>query len=297
MNGAGDIYLPFDTPYRLSMGLMSLRQEEWFDVDGELAADLAEKDRLLAEMHDDVYVELPQSAPAQTELWHHVVDNLAAHHPDHFEVAGAGVRLPVLGRTIEPESGYLEATSRLVQEDLCLMERDEEAWRMTAGCVCFPTRWNLPSKLGQALDKIHQPVPGYQQRLARPVSRFFDHLKIDKPVWRLNWSLVDDPALYLPGGHGRREQDPTITPENAGERIWLRVERQTLTRLPRTGAIVFTIRIHRWALAALAERPAAARQLGDAIRTMPAEMQQYKSMPVLGAAVLGYLDTIEGMTD
>lgn len=295
--GSDHIYAPFDTPYRLSMGLMSLHPEEWFEVDGDLVADLAEKHRLLVDERGEVFVELPQSAPAQEELWHLLSANLAAHHGDFYAAVGEGMKVLGSGQVIAPGNGLggpLEAASRLVQEDLCLMEYDGSDWRLTAASVCFPTRWNLVSKLGQAIDVIHDPVPGFEQKLARPVSRFFDHLKVDKPVWRLNWSLVDDPALYLPGGHGRTEPDETITPENAGERIWLRVERQTLMRFPATDAVLFTIRIHRWPLSALAERPEAAQRLRAAIETMPEETRRYKSMPVMGAAVLGFLDTLEG---
>ncbi len=294
--GPGDIYAPFEAPYRLSMGLMSLRVEEWFAVDDGLAADLREKERLLADRHDEVFVELPQSGAAQEELWQLMRAHLPRHHGEFYAPAGAGLTVLGSGRTIAPGNGSggpLEAASRLVQEDLCLMEHDGTDWRLSAACVCFPTRWNLGSKLGQALDTIHAPVPGFEQRLARPVTRFFDHLKVDKPVWRLNWSLVDDPALYLPGGHGRTEPDPDITPENAGERVWLRVERQTLMRFVQTDAVLFTIRIHRWPLSALARRPDAAQRLRDAIATMPEEMRRYKSMPAIGAAVAGFLDALE----
>jgi hypothetical protein len=38
-------------------------------------------------------------------------------------------------------------------------------------------------------------------------------------------------------------QDP-VTVDNAGERLHLRVERQTLSRLPRSNAVLFTIRTY-----------------------------------------------------
>jgi hypothetical protein len=184
-----------------------------------------------------------------------------------------------------------------VQEDLCLMQHVDGAWRLTAASVCFPTRWRLADKMGQPLDVIHDPVPGLRDRLANPMGRFFDRMKVARPVWRINWSLIDDEALYQPKGHGRRQADPTITPENAGERVWLRVERQTLRRLAESDAILFTIRIHRWPLARLAALPEAAERLRLAIETMPAQMQGYKSLPVFGEAVRSYLGDLEGTGD
>jgi hypothetical protein len=51
----------------------------------------------------------------------------------------------------------------------------------------------------------------------------------------MSWSVLDDPALDQPTGHGRSALSSTVTPENAGESLWLRAERQTLRRLPSTG--------------------------------------------------------------
>ena len=49
-------------------------------------------------------------------------------------------------------------------------------------------------------------------------------------------------------------QEP-VTAENAGERLQTRCERETLSRFPRTGAILFTIRTHMRKLKELEGRP------------------------------------------
>lgn len=295
--GGKPLYTPFETPYRLSMGLIALKPDEWIEIDDDLAADLAEKRRLLAERHAQVFAALTGSEAGQRE----VLDLLAAHLTEHFPdlYRRDGRRLRVLPADADwdlDDAGLapLDLAGRLVQEDLCLMEHDDAAWRLTAASLCFPTRWKLADKIGRPLDAIHGPVPDFADKLARPISRFFDRIKTDKPVWRLNWSLIDDPALFQPEGHGRGELDPTITAENAGERLWLRVERQTLRRLPATDAVLFTIRIHRWPLSRLADRPEAAGRLAQSITTMPPAMQRYKSLPVFGDAVKAYLEKYAG---
>ena len=58
-------------------------------------------------------------------------------------------------------------------------------------------------------------------------------------MWRANWSVVENATLFHPQP---RERLPDLTAENAGEKLWLRVERQTLRRLPASRAVVFTIR-------------------------------------------------------
>ena len=164
----------------------------------------------------------------------------------------SGDRWTVEGDVPDP----LDIAGRLVQEDLCILQEVEGELRLTAGVLCFPNRWRLSDKLGRPMMAIHEPVPSYAERLGKPVDRFIGMLAPERPVWRLNWSLTDDPALFQPVGHGRRDTDPDITPENAGPRIFLRVERQTLRRLPRTGAVLFTIRTHQRPLESAGGPPA-----------------------------------------
>jgi len=98
-----------------------------------------------------------------------------------------------------------------------------------------------------------------------------------------------------------------ITPENAGEKLWLRVERQTLRRLPLSGAVLFTIRSYVYLLAAVVERrsmerraaaraaaesaagAAIAQQLSDAIQALTPDMQKYKNLLPFRQALLAYL--------
>lgn len=46
-----------------------------------------------------------------------------------------------------------------------------------------------------------------------------------------------------------------VTPENAGDRLCTRCERETLSRFPKSGAILFTIRTHIRALNTFEGRP------------------------------------------
>jgi hypothetical protein len=126
--------------------------------------------------------------------------------------------------------------------------------------------------------------------LGKPVDRFIGMMVPERPVWRLNWSLTDDPTLFQPVGHGRQDTDPDITPENAGARIFLRVERQTLRRLPRTGAVLFTIRTHQRPLEVLADRPQELARLAVAVKGLPEETARYKSITPFREALLAYLD-------
>jgi hypothetical protein len=88
--------------------------------------------------------------------------------------------------------------------------------------------------------------------------------------------------------------NPAITPANAPDTVFLRVERQTLSVLERTGAVLFTIRTHVYPLRRVVAAPGAAARLAEAVREMPAEMRLYKSFAPFRDALLAYLDGLGG---
>jgi hypothetical protein len=168
------------------------------------------------------------------------------------------------------------------------MQRSDAGYRLVAGVLCFPSHWRLADKLGRPLDVIHGPVPGFAERLAAPVDRYFESIQARRPVWRVNWSLSDTPALFLPPEH--RGHPRAITAEDAGERLWLRLERQTLRRLPRSGDVLFGIHTYVEPLGDALDSPQVARALAERVREMPEAMARYKSIWPIRTPLLAYLD-------
>ncbi len=293
MSRATSLYTPFEAPYRMAMGLMAMPEDEWFEIDETFAEQLLEKRRLLSERHDDVYREVDGSHAAQAEFRDAIFAHLPRVHPEHYQADGDTLLIPALDeRWARDDARFspLDLAARWVQEDLCLMEPGADGrWVLTAASVCFPSRWRLAEKIGRPLDEIHVPAPGVNEKLARPMARFFDQLKPGRSVWRLNWSVMDDPALFQPTGRDRGDLRDDITAENAGERLWLRSERQTLRRLSETPAILFTIRLHVRPLSDLESRPEAAARLAESLATMPANIYRYKSVRPYGEALREYL--------
>ena len=177
-----------------------------------------------------------------------MVANLRASHPNWFDGKDGHLLNRLTGQTWNlraPGCDPLECAGRLVQEDLCLIQYGDQGPVFTAGVVCFPSRWRLLEKIGKPLAAVHGSVPFYADRLSRAVDRFMCHVKAGHIAARLNWSVLDDPALFQPTGKWRLDDNPAITADNAGERLFLRVERQTLRRLPRSEAVLFGIRVPR----------------------------------------------------
>jgi dimethylamine monooxygenase subunit A len=288
------IYLPFESgPYRMAMGLFSVPENEWFELDERYISDMSERRRLLAAHHAEVFAALPHSEHARAETLAQMASRLAAHRPQWFAQDGSLLHNRLAGETWDLSSlpcDPLELAGRLVQEDLCVVQNTDAGPVLTAAVLCFPSRWRLTEKIGRPLAEVHGPVPFYRERLARPVDGFTRHLKAGHIAGRLNWSVLDDATLFQPSGKWRDEYNRAVTVENAGETLFLRVERQTLRRLPRTGAILFGIRVHVYRLSVAITTPVTAACLAEAIRALPESTSLYKSFPPIRAALLDWLD-------
>jgi hypothetical protein len=286
------VHLPFEPgPYRMAMDLITTPESAWFEFDDRYPAEMAEKRRLLATAPGDVFAVTPESDAARDEALGLIVAALTTHHPDWFSRDGtAALRNHLTGETWDTRScDPLELAGRLVQEDLCLIQNAEAGPMFTAASLCFPSRWRLLDKIGKPLAAVHGPVPLYAERLAGAVDRFMRHLKPGHIVSRQNWSLLDDPALFQPGGKWQLRASPDITAANAGNRIFLRVERQTLRRLPVTQAVLFGVRVHVYPLDLVIDRPDRAAALASAVQALPEEIQHYKSLLPFKQALLEWL--------
>lgn len=237
------------------MGLRTIAEADWLVVDERRPPELAEKARLLDERHDEVFAALPGTDAVGAEVLELVRDWLTARRPG-LDVPAP----PSTGRPMHP----LEQAGRLVQEDLCVMDRRDGEVRLVAASLCFPSHWRLAEKIGGSAAAIHGPVPRYREELQAKVDRYLDRLPADRIAQRRNWTIQDHDTLFVP------TYPPVqlgIGAADAGDRLWLRSERQTLRRLARTGAVLFTIRVQVVPLRALAARPDVAHALAAAMRS------------------------------
>ena len=205
-------------PYALSPppkgpGLAPLASEDWIAPDERFAEQLAERRRLLDEVPGIVMAETPGSEPAQHEL---------------LGLVAAEGRVPEM-----PDRAPLAALALMAQDDFCILQPGESGeYVLSAGIVCFPSRWSLAEKIGRPLTAIHAPVPVYDADLAMRVGRIFERIRVETPLWRMNWTVHGSPVLH----------QPRAAPDDGG--LYVRVERQTFRRLPETRAVVFGIRTY-----------------------------------------------------
>ena len=276
---------PYDGTSKLfAIGIKPMPVESWIDVDPLLPDYLAEKRRLFATRLNDVFVARADTPAAQRE----VLDLLAEHLPQRFPdlYRREGNWLHVIPDGTAADLGAIGAppllvAAELVAEDLVLMRRDSAGWRLVAAAVCFPSSWTLREKFGRPMDEIHAPVPGFGagSRPAELITRMFDNLRPDMPVVRWNWSLYGDDQLHHPPAD--EPAPPRFGTGARAEPVFLRVERQTLRRLPLSGDIVFTIRIYLDPLGSLARDPdgaAVARSLLAQLQELDGPQLAYKGI-------------------
>src|SRR5579863_2011358 len=259
-----------DAPPDFAIGLRPIAVDAW--LEGGEADPAARKDALYADHREAVWAETEGSRPAQAEV---------------LELVKAAA-VPVEAR---PDLPPLFAAARAVADDLCLMEKRDGVWRLTALSLSAGTFFTAAEVIGKPLAALHAPVPGFADRFLTRVARIFDALAPDTVLERRNWTIMAGDDLFAPDGGAVRARIADIAPDKAGARLFVRVERQTIRKLPRTGAVVFTIRIWRHPLGALDAEPERLTAFARAWRGAGADFRGYKRLAVYDPLVEAFLAT------
>ncbi|MEE9330535.1 MAG: DUF3445 domain-containing protein [Parvularculaceae bacterium] len=276
-------YTPYDgSAQPFTMGLRPLDPAAWIEIDHHYTDHLIEKHRLYTDKQEAVFAALPASLPAQDECLRLLIAHLKSHFTDRFEISDTQIftRDGRFTWVIEDFTDTpLALAGQLVQEDFCLIDPHAAEPILVAASLCFPSSWALKDKIGKSLDLVHAPVPGYQNSMATKVNRMMQIMPADRIVWRMNWSLDEGPDLHRPAPH---LHDPWLEAQgDPFQHIFIRVERQTLRRLPETGFVVFTIRIYTDCLGNLKSHPDAgnlAKNLHSQLAALTDDQAAYKGL-------------------
>ncbi|MCI2398664.1 DUF3445 domain-containing protein [Aliiroseovarius subalbicans] len=214
-------------------GLNPVAPGEWLQMDDAYGAQMAHRVRLMTDKGAAVVRLDPSARPAAEELLDRVLEEIEGK--DGFQRHGDRITCPD-GRVVKADrSRPLETCGALVQEDLVLMQKRGEEHVLTGAVLCFPASWTLSQKFMKPMIAIHVPVAAYTADIARRVQRLFDGIRVGRPMWRANQLTYGDPELHQP----RREEDRRSR-EITGPK-WKRVERQSMLRLAKSDAVVFSI--------------------------------------------------------
>ena len=269
------IHTPYDGSSKpFTIGLSQLDDTQWLDEDESHARYIEEKLNLYKTLPDKVLVEDECTQEAQNEVLALIQSHLQNRYPhidQHTDEFSNKLKLSPLARA-----------ALLVQEDLVLMRKSAEGWKLVAASLCFPSAWNLLEKFRKPLHEIHAPVPDFGEgtRNASLIERMFDNLDPARSVLRWNWSLYGDDKLYHPASDNNMKNRFGVGEDIKG-RVIVRLERQTLRKLPQSGDILFTIRIYNDPLEALlrhAEGKALARSIEQQIMALTDDQIAYKGL-------------------
>ncbi len=206
---------------------------DWLRIDDAYAPQMALRDRLIAERREAVHALLPDAAAPARELLDQVLEWLDGR-ADFRTGTDRVIRPDGVTVPLDREAPLL-TLGRLLPQDFCILQRESEEHVLTGAILCFPASWTLDEKIGRPLTAIHAPVAPYDEDIARRVQRLFDSVRPERPLWRVNLLRYEDPALFQPRRVADRRQSP------GGAAQFIRSERQCISRLPATGAMVFAI--------------------------------------------------------
>ena len=284
--------------FKLKLGLRTRSEAEWLpsnDLFGNQAAraeQIALKTQLLAKHHQDVFSAMPNTNAAGDEVLAMVRQHLTTYHDHHAHNDPPYDDYRHHDSIASADAGLhpLDRAARLVPEDLLLLTPFPESatddtttvkWHLVAASLCFPAHWVLAEKMGKPLATIHSPVPHYYERLAGPVDRFFDKMTIGPISSRMNWSLQIGTNLFTP----HRAQRQAAADDLDNHQLCLRLENQTLRKLPQTGFVLFTIRTHIEPVSRWKHTPNAIDDLAKMLNNMSREFQSYKGASLYAGAL------------
>lgn len=318
---------PFKPTYHLTMALENMTLNEMIAVDETYESRIHLRRQILRD-HPSTMGVRPGGEAAVYEFYEWMT---AVYLPQRFPTMyslGEGEKGSHLYNRATEELIPLRPTS--VQEalqtlgahvdtDFLFLQRssEDDKYHLEAFQTCFPNGFSSFEKLGQPLAEIHKPVPGYAAKLEKSMDRFFANLAVGKIVKRSNWSITTNDVLYAEAGNHLYAEDETPDEDTKDERTGsgsskpsladeisrqrdevsvldcrVRCERQTLHRLPKTGALVFGVKTYLYTLSEI-KAEGSAEELACAIEGLGKgnvpEMEFYKRGVIWGEKVKKFL--------
>ena len=273
------------------------------DVDEHYVSEM--RDRALVLKEDPLrFQALPHMMTAQWDALEYIMTSLSAAYPEHFTLNRDGDTWRWINRPLAIETSFifgdastlpyqpLEYITRQCQGDFSLQDqRDNNLW-LDAGMVTTQADWSLDFNVGMNFTEWHGPVPiAHNIGVFDRALKFLLNLQQGRPVRRLNWTHTINPRLDTSPEkfHKWGIDRTTLTPENIGKKLHLRVELQSLIRMPRSNAILFPIRAYMISYEDLVSMPKWGRRLHRVIRDLPPELVDYKGLSRYHQIAVAYL--------
>jgi hypothetical protein len=227
--------------------LTKLETDWWLELDSNYVERIKQRQGLYKKYGPMVLQQLPGGEYASKELMEMCLEFLCARYPQYFHLDKVGM---MFHNRILDTTTDLKATEPLhvlldnVPEDFACMIRhpDTGIYSFRSGLICSSLGWNVGSKIGLKLHEIHAPIPDYKEKMQFSMDRYFSKMPTDKPIQRGSWGLEIDEPLFMPPGDPHEQLRDSQNPAHTIDRCHLRVDWQTLRRLPLSGAVIFNFK-------------------------------------------------------
>ncbi|CAF3352833.1 unnamed protein product [Rotaria sp. Silwood2] len=299
------LYRPFKygPDYFITMGIRRLDWNDWIELDNQWIRYHKEKlDRLSQERASHLCKTAPEAHDAALETMELLSEYLVHRYPSLFQYEFNNnekqIRIKATGEIYSINSDDpLKYASLLIQDDLAIMlEGYDGQYYLKAGSIIIPGFWRLQDKFNMPLAQIHMSgdVPKFKEKLKNSMERYFQKMTPQHPVIRHNYFIQTDEDLAWSNSIGPEDTFgigwQNAKPNPPIQYIHFRSERQTLRRLPRSGAILFTIRPYFVPIVEIAKEPGVPGRLASAIRSWPDDVARYKGKKAYEDVLLKYLD-------
>ena len=277
------------------------------DIDEHYVSEM--KDRALVLRDDPLRCQaLPNMMLAQWDLLELLMTSMARDYPQWFSLQRAGLEWHWVNRPLGIEQSFvfgdvdtlphepMEYITRQCQGDFTLLDQREDSLWMDAGIATTQADWSLDFDVGMNFMEWHGPVPlAHEAHVFDRALKFLLNLQQDSPVRRLNWTMTINPRLDTsPENYHKWGKDrASVTADNVSKKVHLRVEVQALWRLPRSNAIVFSIRAYLISLEQLVTIPKWARRLHRVLKTLPPELIDYKGITRYRDVTIDFLSRLD----
>ncbi|KAL1594119.1 hypothetical protein SLS59_008953 [Nothophoma quercina] len=294
---------PFKPKFHMTMAIENTTLSDLVAMDKTYHERIQIRRKLLLDEHYEVLGNNPKASPAVFELYIWLTQTyLPSRFPTMFARTPTGLFNKTTHETLPltPASAThaLELMGSHIDDEFLFLlpsdsPKDEGKYRLEAFITCFPSGFNTRSKLGLLLADIHTPVPHYKQKLERSMDKFFAMLPVGKIVKRWNWAISTSGDLFcVKGNHTTKEEVGDEDPDVDLRTTYLRCERQTVHRLPRSRAVVFAFKTYQYPISELRDE-GSGLALSEAIDGMGTgsapEMTVYKRQVVWGEKIKRFL--------
>ncbi|KAE8440807.1 hypothetical protein EG329_006563 [Mollisiaceae sp. DMI_Dod_QoI] len=237
-------YRPFRWAYHQTMSFVKMEPDWWLEVENTYVATIKERQSLFREYGSKLLDYMPGTELVCKELMEMCLLFYCARYPAYFSLSEDKKTFHnrLLGSTTEIKRFHpLHVLLNNVPEDFAIVLRNEEdgMYYFRAGVICSSLGWNVGTKIGMQLKDIHAPIPDYKEKMSFSMDRYFSKMPVNAPIQRGSWGLEVGTPLFMPPGHPHEKLREIQNPNLKIEECNLRVDWQTLRRLPLSGGIVF----------------------------------------------------------